>query len=264
MNELGEVTPIIEGEEPPVEPIEPPEEPPIEPGEEEPPVEPPVEPGEEVPKLTLEELAERLDKSEKRVGFLTRKMSRPGQVPEKVEPLKAKPIEDAFETHAEFVEALTDWKVDERVTVQAEARAKQEAQNRQEDFFAVIDSGVETYPDFNEVARKLPADGGPTITAPMLEAMTEADNPVDIAYWLGQNVGESRRIASMTPLAAAREIGKLEAGLMGKGKPLPQKIKTNPVTPIKPLVGKTVVEKDLSDLPIDDFMNSRNKRDGIA
>ena len=224
----------------------------------------PEEKPEEPPEPTIKELVERLEKSENRVGYLTRKLSRPGQAPEKAKEPGAKPLEADFETYPEYVEALTDWKVDERDAKRTEARIKEHAERQQDEFFAVIDSGVEKYPDFNEVARKSPEDGGPTINGIMLEAMSECDNIIDIAYHLGQNVAESQRISRLSPIAAAREIGKLEAMFSGGG---PQKIpqKTpKPITPSKPVSGKTVTDSKLEDLSTDDFMKSRNQAAGVA
>jgi len=222
------------------------------------------------PEPTIKELMGRLDaqdiqldKANKRTQYLQRKMTR-GQTPEKIE-AKIKPDESAFETNAEFVEALTDWKVDQREITNAETRSKQNSKDREQDFFSVIDSGIEKYKDFNEVARKTPEQGGPTINENMLEAMIDCDNVVDIAYYLGQNVKESLRISNLSPIGAAREIGKIEARFLEGGKnTTPQKIKTKTVTPSKPIEGKTKTDIDLNDQSTKDFINSRNARDGIG
>ena len=97
----------------------------------------PEEKPEEPPEPTIKELVERLEKSEKRVGYLTRKLSRPGQAPEKPKEPGTKPKEDDFGTYPEYVEALTDWKVDERDAKRTEARIKEHAERQQDEFFAV-------------------------------------------------------------------------------------------------------------------------------
>ena len=240
----GEETPVIEGEDGEGEDIKEEKEP------------------------TNKEMLARLEKSEiafekerRRVEFLTRKFDRPGVAPE-IKPVGAKPVENDFDTNAEFVEALSDYKADQRDAASATKAAEQEAQNRQDDFYSVINAGPEKYADFNEVVRKPTADGGPVITPAMLETIQESDNPVDITYWLGQNVGESKRIAYLSPLAQAREIGKLEMTLAGSTG-LPQKVKTKTTTPTQPVTGKTVTKENLADKKMEDFMSSRNKRDGV-
>jgi hypothetical protein len=220
---------------------------------------------------TIKELMElvknqgtQIDKANKRTQYLQRKLTR-GHAPEKLEPPKAKPDESEFETNAEYVEALTDWKVDQREHSKAEKMTERQSKEREEDFFSVIDSGAEKYKDFNEVARKTPDDGGPTINENMLEAMMDSENVVDIAYYLGQNVEESVRISNLSPIGTAREIGKIEAMFSGGGKKiLPQKTKTKTVTPSKPIEGKTATDVDLNDLSMDDFMKTRNAADGVG
>lgn len=221
---------------------------------------------------TIKELMElvkaqgtQIDKANKRTQFLQRKLTRGNTGPEKQEPAKAKPSESDFETNAEFVEALTDWKVDQREIAKAETRSKQSVKEREEDFFSIIETGSEKYPDFNEVARKKAEDGGPTITGSMLEAMMDCDDPRDVAYWLGQNVEESVRISNLSPIGMAREIGKIEAMFSGGGKkPIPQKTKTKTVTPSKPVEGKTATDTDLETLSTKDFIALRNKRDRVG
>jgi len=218
---------------------------------------------------TIKDLMDRLnqqetqiDKANKRTQYLQRKLTR-GQTPEKIES-KSKPDELDFETNSEFVEALTDWKVDQREITKAATRAEQSSKEREKDFFSVIDSGAEKYKDFNEVARKTPEQGGPTVNENMLEAMIDCVNAMDIAYFLGQNVDESKRISNLSPIGAAREIGKIEAMFSGGGKhAVPQKTKTKTATPSKPIEGKTKVDLDLADLSTDDFMSARNKKFGV-
>lgn len=221
---------------------------------------------------TIKELMERLDnqdtlldKANKRTQYLQRKLTR-GQTPEKIES-KVKPVEGDFETNSEFVEALTDWKVDQREIKNAETRTEQSSKEREEDFFTVIDSGAEKYKDFNEVARKLPEDGGPTINESMIEAMTDCEGglAIDVAYYLGQNVEESKRIANLSPIGAAKEIGNIEAKFSGgQKKVIPQKIKQKSATPSKPVEGKTGTDVDLKDMSTKDFISSRNAIDGVA
>lgn len=221
---------------------------------------------------TVRELMERLDsqaveiqKANNRTSYLQRKYDRSKVQGSK--PAALKPDSDSFDTNEEFIEALTEWKVDERDRTAAVTRVTEDSAQSMADFVAVIDTGVEKYSDFNEVARKPYESGGPRITPSMLEAMMESDNPIDIGYFLGQNVAESVRISNMTPIGAAREIGKIEAMFSNGGKvtpKTPQKTTQKTITPSSPVVGKTIPEGSLGDMETDDFMRSRNKRDGVG
>ena len=228
------------------------------------------EPGDEIPEKsagpTIEDLAEKLEKSESRAAFYQRKVDRMGTTsPQKSEPLGAQPQEGDFDNYNDYVQASIDYGIKQGRVADAEAIVKERAQQREDDFFDVIDSGVEKYSDFNEVTRKDPAKGGPIISASMMEAMTECDNVVDVAYWLGKNPSESRRIANLMPIQAAREMGRIDAQFSGAGTPaIEQKTKIKPITPAKPVAGSTATDDDdLSNISMDDFKKRRNKAEGV-
>lgn len=69
-------------------------------------------------------------------------------------------------------------------------------------------------PDYDQVVHDhLP------ISPPMAEAIKTSELGPEIAYHLGKNPDEARRIAGLNPLAAIREIGRLEARLDTKAAP---------------------------------------------
>lgn len=77
-------------------------------------------------------------------------------------------------------------------------------------------------PDYEQVAK---APHVP-ITQEMADLILEADNPPAIAYYLGKNLEEAASIAQMTPIAAARAIGRIEAKLSA-----PATVQTPPAAP---------------------------------
>ena len=90
--------------------------------------------------------------------------------------------------------------------------------------------------------------------------MIGCEHPADIAYYLGQNIPEARRIASLSPIAAAREIGKLEARFSGP----PQKTTTKAPVPTNPVGGKETVPKNYEDMSEDDagaYIDQANKEE---
>lgn len=56
-----------------------------------------------------------------------------------------------------------------------------------------------------------PADGGPSVSDSMAEAIMTSDHGPEVLNYLTRNPAESRRIHKLTPIQQAREIGKLEA-----------------------------------------------------
>jgi len=230
---------------------------------EEPPVEEP--PAEDEVKKGLDEIRQEMKKLHDRYGYIQRQLEKVPEPKPTETPIeqttKPKPVSSQFEDYDDFNDALMDWKIEQRDNVTKAAIVKQEQKNRQEAFFSKIDKAKEKHPDFDEVARKPPQDGGSTINQPMYETLMDCEHAADIAYYLGQNVEESRRIGSLPPLAAAREIGKLEAQFAGPTPP-PQKSTTKAPAVTKPVGGKETLPKKWDNMTEDDaeeFIASRNK-----
>lgn len=82
------------------------------------------------------------------------------------------------------------------------------------------------YADFDQVAL---APEVP-ITEQIADIIRSSDSAADLAYWLGKNRAEAMRIAQMPPIAAARELGRIEASLSA---PKPR-TESNAPPPINP------------------------------
>lgn len=166
--------------------------------------------------------------------------------------IRERPVADNFDTYEAFQEALTDWKVEVKLSELERKReaAEQERAQRQvtETFRTKLAEGASRYGDFNEVAMSpaLP------ITESMVQALADCEYPADIVYYLGQTPHEAFRISRLSPIAQAREIGRIEARFADNpAKNLPaqrKKAATPPPPPIKPVKGEEIVEKDPSEM----------------
>lgn len=78
---------------------------------------------------------------------------------------------------------------------------------------------IDKYPDYADVAENPDLQ----ITMPMSVAILNAENGPDVAYWLGQNPDQAARIATLTPLQATIEIGRISARLEASDKPAERK-----------------------------------------
>jgi hypothetical protein len=177
-----------------------------------------------------------------------------------------KPKESDFESYSEYLEALSDWKVDVKLRQKeieqatSAQRASQESENRRlkELHDSTIERGEQKYEDFEEVAQKtgdMLKSKGLRFSAAMVNSLVEAENAPDIVYFLGNNLDEAERIAKLPAYAQAKEIGKLEDKLSAK-KP----VKTsNAPEPIKPLGNGTSAPVDLAKVSMDDYMKHRLK-----
>jgi len=89
----------------------------------------------------------------------------------------------------------------------------------------------EKYDDFDQVAYNpnLP------VTEIMAQSIQASDIGPDVLYWLGSNPKEAERIARLSPILQAKEIGKLEAGMASS--PPVRKTSTAPA-PIAPVTAR--------------------------
>jgi len=136
---------------------------------------------------------------------------------------------DQFESPEAYAEALAYQKAEELL-------AKREAAKQQS---AVLESYQEReeaardkYDDFEQVAYnpKLP------ITDVMAETIQSSDIGPELAYYLGSNPKDAERISRMSPLAQAKEIGKIEAKLASDP---PVKRTTSAPAPISPVTARS-------------------------
>ena len=125
---------------------------------------------------------------------------------------------------------------DAEILARAEEIATQREQQKQvaqitEAYHDREETAREKYDDFDQVAYnpKLP------ITDAMAETIRESDVGPEIIYHLGSNPAEAKRIAQLSPLSQAKEIGKLEDKLASN--PPAKKVSSAPA-PIKPVSGR--------------------------
>jgi len=143
-------------------------------------------------------------------GNATQKPEKPAAAAEPA----GRPKETDFDSYAEFVDKLTDWKMEQRETARAAEAATQKAAQSQAEQKKAWNEKVNTFksetPDYNDV---LQAAEDIQVSPAMNEAIITSDHGPAIAYHLAQHPEEAQRIAALSPVAAAREIGKIEAAL---------------------------------------------------
>jgi hypothetical protein len=136
---------------------------------------------------------------------------------------------EQFESTDAYVEALAAQK--------AEQLLAQREQNRQqaellESYHDREEKAREKYDDFEQVAY----NPNLRITEAMAQSIQASDIGPDVAYHLGANPKEADRIARLSPLLQAKEIGKLEAKLASDP---PVKKTSNAPTPISPITARS-------------------------
>lgn len=163
---------------------------------------------------------------------------------------EGKPKADDFDSHDEYVEALADWKTEQKLKEhdarQRETQAKTEHQSQVETYQQGIQVLMEKHEDFEEALESV---DDIRVSPAVQQLLLDSKNGPDLTYHLAKNREEFERINKLSPLAAARELGKFEAGL---SKPEPKqeaRKQTKAPDPIKPLSGsgKSQSEKTIYD-----------------
>lgn len=171
-----------------------------------------------------------------------------------------KPVSDNFATYDEYLEALADFKAEQKIVEIDEKRRQAEIDNQHkseierqtERRHALLDEGESKYVDFEEVvsASKL------QIAEPAYLAILESDISSDLVYHLAKDTAEADRISKLSPYAQAKEIGKIEDRLLAK-KPV---IKSNAPPPISPVNGSKDFTKSLDDMSVAEYEAEARKR----
>jgi len=209
-------------------------------------------------------LKKEIDKANKRTHYMQRKLDRQKKEPIQQIEKSDKPREDDFDTNEEYVEELTDWKLNEKLRLDNENRLKKQQANKKQDFQDAVVSGSEVYSDFEEKVMKDYTDGGPKVSEELFGLLPDSSDPVGVIYWLANNRDESARIYNLAGNDLAREIGRIEIMVETDKNKVPQKISKNKITPSKPIDGTTATDSDDDNLSTADWIAKRNKQDGIA
>ncbi len=147
----------------------------------------------------------------------------------------AKPREEDFETGTAYIEALTDWKYDQRrkaenVETQA-AELKKQQKSQQDAFQAKQVEFRKVQPDYDDVM----VDSEAPISPAMGHEIIDSAHSAAILYFLAKNPDEAEKLSQLTsPTAVARAIGRIEARLPSgnaEAKPKPITGAPAPITP---------------------------------
>lgn len=147
-----------------------------------------------------------------------------------------RPRRDQFQDDDTYVEALADFKAKEVLRVHNETSEKQRREEQQRQWKQAVeqtfaereDSAREKYDDYDDVvgSEYVP------ITQPMADAIKLMDKGPDVAYYLGTNIEEAKRIAKLHPLKQAQELGRIEDKLASAPPPAKPSSAPEPIAPV--------------------------------
>lgn len=176
-----------------------------------------------------------------------------------------KPVPDNFKTYEEYVEALADWKSEQRVAKafdeKEQTTQKQAEDARVKEVFDSYNKRVEEargrFEDFDEVV------GRDDISIPQSVqlAIVEMDNGPEVAYYLGQHPEEAKKLLAMTPMQSVIAVGKMSATLGTTNSPEKRPV-TGAPPPIKPVgAASTKSARSLEDMPQREYNRIRNEEE---
>lgn len=183
--------------------------------------------------FTQEELdeivAKRVAKAERKIR---REQEQATQAPPEVpgyltgEPPKPEDFKDALS----YAEALADFKAEEKL---AQREAQQQRNAAESTYADRAEAARDKYDDFDEVVQRHPNDGGPAISTAMAEVIKASEMGPELAYHLGKNPDESKRIWALPPYLQAMELGRLEAKLVANPPVKKTSSAPDPITPVR-------------------------------
>jgi hypothetical protein len=116
------------------------------------------------------------------------------------------PQPEAFATHAEYVQAVATWAVQQHETTKA---AKATADTIQTVWEQQEAQTKTKYPDYDEALAADTTRYHPAV----LEAIQTSEQGAEVAYHLATHPADAARISALAPAAALHALGKLEARL---------------------------------------------------
>jgi hypothetical protein len=157
--------------------------------------------------------------------------------PKQAAPVDAKPQPSQFTDAFEFAEALADWSAEQalvrRDREDAERRADAERQKVISSWTTKVAAAKADIPDFDDMV----ASSSVVVNDAIRDAILESEVGPQILYHLAKDDDVAKRITSMSPNAALREIGKLEARFekQTQAEPSETVVRTKAKPPINPI-----------------------------
>lgn len=165
------------------------------------------------------------------------------EAPPEPEPLKT--LEDfdydegKFQSH--LFQQAQNGAVEQARRVLKEEQMQEASRRTISEYKKRIDSFSKTVDDFNEVAQN---DSLPISTV-MADVIVEMEQGPEVLYYLGKNSDIAEKIAGLSPLSAARELGRIESKLQVKNG---EKVSKAPVPPPKISATEPAITKSLDEL----------------
>lgn len=224
----------------------------------------------------IDRLTKRAAEAERRAQEAERKLQEAegkngGKAKPEAQDDEGEPDPSDFDSYDEYLDALADWKADQKIGAKGKkddkAAADDDNGSNKDDQDTEFTEALEDVQDAFSETRKSHKDFDEVIgqqdlqiTRDMVIAMADSEDPGAIAYHLGKNKQEAARIAKLSPIAQAKEIGKIEAKLAAKPQQ-PGKKTTSAPDPIDPVKGSDSTSKAPQDMDFAEYERTQNEKE---
>lgn len=160
----------------------------------------------ELDEIVKKRVAKAEDRAERRVLRTLEKLTPQQAVQQQHQPPanEGKPTRAKYASDEAFVDALTDWKLEQREQAKAAEQHQERAKSTSERISGLYAEAEKLHGFDRDDYDALP------LTRPIVEALIDSDIPAKLMLHLQQNPAEVDRIAKLSPARQAAEIGKLE------------------------------------------------------
>lgn len=201
----------------------------------------------------IDELTRKFREQERRAEYFER-LATQNQAPHSAPTAAPRPNLDDFADYAEYVEALTDWKVEQKLQTHSQTSAeKASAGLRAVTWESRVEEARSSIADYDTVvgSSELP------IAAHVADALMDSERGPELAYHMATHPEVVDRLNKMSPLKAALELGKLETSISAPvAKPASKA--PPPVSPLRSSASS--VPTDLAKASMDDYVEMRKKQ----
>jgi len=206
----------------------------------------------------IDELTRARREAEREASYW-RGIAQQGQAQQSAPAAPIKPTPDKYDDYGDFVEALTDWKTEQALAKRMEQDSTRKvAETRSQTFAERQVATRAVLPDYDAVvgASETP------IANHVGEALMESDRGPELAYHFAKNPDVLQNLNGMTPMQAAREIGKLEATLLTKTAPVvpSKKLSTTPAPASTTVTQGRATQPALATASMDEYMAQRKSQ----
>lgn len=163
-----------------------------------------------------------------------------------------KPSRAQYADDESYIDAVTDWKLDQRERVSNQSKAVEAQKSTAEKTEAMYKEAAKL-PGFDrEEFEELP------LTKQIAQFLMESDAPPKLMAYMSANPDEVERIAALSPVKQVAEMGKLEAKLSSVT------VKTTKApAPINPVGAGSTQSRELSKLSTADYIEQRRKQNPL-